>query len=322
MNQRFCVDNNQVVDGATGLVWSRDAAPSEFPLTWQEAFAFLEELNARGFEGHQDWRLPNRRELFSLIRHDRINPALPADHPFENVFPGYYWTATTCARLPDQAWYIHLGGAKVYRGMKYASCMVWPVRTQDASPPSVLRTGQRQCFDETGRVIHFGNTIQAASVFSGKPWPEPRFKAEKHIVTDLATGLSWMRQADAGRKMVSWQTAAELIAQMNQEGAMGFSDWRLPEIGELESLVDMGGHSPALAGKDLFFRVRDFYWSATTSLYETRYAWALYLKDGAAGVGFKENPEFFAWPVRGGKAFQALGRRENQAGSTYSASSD
>ncbi|MFW6284670.1 MAG: DUF1566 domain-containing protein [Desulfosalsimonas sp.] len=300
MARRFSAENNRVWDRTTGLMWSRDAAPAEFPLTWKEAFGFLEELNLQGFEGHCDWRLPNRRELFSLIRHDRINPALPADHPFENVFPGYYWTATTCARLPDQAWYVHLGGARVYRGMKYASCMVWPVRTPGTSPPAALHTGQKQCFDETGRVIRCGNTVQAVSVCSGTPWPEPRFDADNHIVTDLATGLSWMRQADAGGKMVSWQEAADRIAGINQEAAAGFSDWRLPDIRELESLVDMGTHSPALAGKDLFSHVRDFYWSSTTSLYETRYAWALYLKDGAVGVGFKQNPEFFVWPVRGG----------------------
>ncbi|MGM0404194.1 MAG: DUF1566 domain-containing protein, partial [Thermodesulfobacteriota bacterium] len=77
-----------------------------------------------------------------------------------------------------------------------------------------------------------------------------------------------------------------------------FSDWRMPGIREIESLTDLGRHSPALPEAHPFSDVSDFYWSATTSMYEQRYAWTFYMKDGAVGVGFKENPEFSLWPVR------------------------
>lgn len=280
-------------------MWSRNAALTEFPLTWKEALEFTETLNADLYMGYKDWRLPNRRELFSIVSHSRINPALPSDHPFVNVFPGYYWTATTCARLPDQAWYIHLGGAKVYRGLKYASYMVWPVRTQSKEKESVFQTGQKRCFDENGLPEDCGNTSQAKSVHAGRPWPAPRLKSDEQTVTDFLTGLTWTRSADYAGMPISWQKARELIDRMNRESALGFQDWRLPHIRELESLVHLGTHSPALPEKGLFEDIRDFYWSATTSSYEKRYAWALYLKDGAVGVGFKPNPEFFLWPVRG-----------------------
>lgn len=36
-----------------------------------------------------------------------------------------------------------------------------------------------------------------------------------------------------------------------------------------------------------------YYWSSTTSMYESRYAWVLYMRDGAVGVGFKPLSEFF-----------------------------
>lgn len=296
--KRFKSYGGTVADLYTGLVWSRDAAPSEFPLAWREALDFVQSLNTAGFGGCTDWRLPNRRELFSLLSHSRINPALPAGHPFENVFPGYYWSASTCARLPDQAWYLHLGGAKIYRGMKHASCMVWPVRTPPGGGSSVFQTGQHQCFDETGLPEDCSGTLQGASVRAGKPWPSPRFSVYADTVADHMTGLTWMKRADAAGRPVSWQEGRDLTDRMSRETACGFSDWRMPHIRELESLVDLGAHSPALAGKDLFRDIRDFYWSATTSRYETRYAWALYLRDGAVGVGFKPGAEFFLWPVR------------------------
>jgi hypothetical protein len=55
-------------------------------------------------------------------------------------------------------------------------------------------------------------------------------------------------------------------------GKLGFSNWRLPEIIELESLTDMTRHFPALAGDHLFLNVQDFYWPSTTSMYNTDYA--------------------------------------------------
>jgi hypothetical protein len=109
------------------LIWHKNANLAEFPLNWKEAFDFIEETNHSESSGRIKWRLPRRSELFSLVSHQYINPSLPASHPFENVFNGYYWTQTECSRLPDQAWYIHLGGGRVYRGMKHGSYMVWPV---------------------------------------------------------------------------------------------------------------------------------------------------------------------------------------------------
>ena len=61
--------------------------------------------------------MPARSELFGLVSHARINPALQREVPFENVFPGYYWTRSTCSRWEDQAWHLHLGGAREFRGM-------------------------------------------------------------------------------------------------------------------------------------------------------------------------------------------------------------
>jgi hypothetical protein len=80
--------------------------------------------------------------------------------------------------------------------------------------------------------------------------------------------------------------------------------WRLPNIRELESLVDLNCHSPALESGHSFEHTADGDWSATTGIYETRYAWVLYPRDGAVGVGYKPLREFCAsavrnrWPLR------------------------
>ncbi len=117
----------------------------------------------------------------------------------------------------------------------------------------------------------------------------------------MATGLTWSKNANIYRETVDWRSAFDLVLQMNKEWKYGYNDWRVPNIVEFESLTDMGRHSPALPIDHLFIDVKDFYWSSTTSMYDMSYAWALYMIDGAVGVGHKPLPEFYLWPVRGNK---------------------
>jgi hypothetical protein len=73
--------------------------------------------------------------------------------------------------------------------------------------------------------------------------------------------------------------------------------WRLPNINELESLVDCDMHSPALQSGHPFECIQEAYWSSTTSMFEPDWAWALYLTKGAIGVGQKRGPHFSVWAV-------------------------
>ena len=125
---RFILHDDEVTDNLTGLIWCRDASLAEFPLTWQEALDFVANMNREQHYGQHDWRMPNRRELRSLLSLQSKLPALPELHPFINVFNGWYWTATTAAISPAHAWYVALDGARMFYGGKDQSYMLWPVR--------------------------------------------------------------------------------------------------------------------------------------------------------------------------------------------------
>ncbi len=296
---RFEEQDQVVLDKQTELIWTKNASLSDFPMTWNEALTFIKDLNHSALYGYSDWKLPNRKELSSIIHHETINPSLPPFHPFVNVFTGYYWTSTSCARLPDQAWYIHLGGARVYKGMKYGSYMVWPVRSSKSHNNSrIFQTGQQNCFSERGGIIDCHNTGQDGEFQSGLCFNRHRFTENADFIVDNATDLTWMKNANVYTDTVDWNTAFELVLQMNREWKYGYNDWRVPNIVELESLTDMGRHSPALPVDHQFVDVQDFYWSSTTSMYDTDYAWVLYMIDGAVGVGHKPLSEFYLWPVR------------------------
>ncbi len=285
-----------VLDALTGLIWSPDANLSEFPLAWQEALDFVSDLNRQAHLGRRDWRLPNRRELRSLICHQSRQPALPPDHPFEKVFPGWYWTSTSASINPAYAWYVHLEGGRMFYGRKYESHLVWPVWGTGLG--ILPATGQGRCFDICGSEVLCPGSGQDGDLGKGAPWPVPRFSSEKAGVLDRLTGLRWRREADLCQGAATWQDALAAVAYLNAGVRTNQPRWRLPNINELESLVDCSRHRPALPADHPFRDLGEAYWSSTTSLFAPDWAWALYLDKGACGVGQKKDPHFLVWPVR------------------------
>jgi hypothetical protein len=291
---RFEVRENAVLDRLTGLVWTKNAAIAEFPLTWQEALDHLAAMNRDSLSGSSDWRLPNRRELRSLMSHQARQPALPEGHPFVNVFSGWYWTSTTAAINTAYAWYIHMEGARMFYGRKDQFFLLWPVRGKgDAILPA---TGQTRCYDVQGQLIICAGSGQDGEFHSGVPWPEPRFEEAGSMVVDRLTNLCWRASADLSGKPSTWEEALKAVGDLNlrQEGTCS---WRLPNINELESLVDCSMHSSALPHGHPFRDIKEGYWSSTTSMFEPDWAWALYLTKGAVGVGQKKGEHFSVWAV-------------------------
>lgn len=290
---RFEVRGEIILDRLTGLLWMRNATPGELPMTWREALAFVAEMNREQALGFSDWRLPNRRELRSLVSHQTRRAALPEGHPFVNVFAGWYWSATSAAGAPAHAWYVDMDGGRMFYGGKDQSFLVWPVRGESRMLPA---TGQTLCYDDKGAIIPCTGTGQDGEFRTGLTWPAPRFCVQDETAVDRLTGLVWRRAASlAPEEGVTWHEALAAVARLNAENGAG---WRLPNINELESLVDCAAANPALPPDHPFAEVRDVYWSSTTSLYEPDWAWALYLDKGAVGVGQKSQARFYLWPVQ------------------------
>ncbi|EGB14376.1 hypothetical protein DND132_1163 [Pseudodesulfovibrio mercurii] len=289
---RFAVRDEVVEDRATGLVWPRLAQPAETGLSWPEAFDFVAAMNRDKRFGFFDWRLPNRRELYSLVDHAEREPALPSGHPFEHVWAGKCWTATTSARDHAYAWWVQFSGGRMFFGRKADDAVVWPVRGISGT---LWATGQTGCFDVNGRPVDCAGTGQDGALRLGRAWPEPRFEPRGGQVLDRMTGLIWRRNTDLAGGMVDFDAARHAVAALAGETGLA---WRLPAIMELESLTDCSRADPALPQGHPFEAVREAYWSATDSGYDPTWSFCCYLHKGAVGVGFKEKAEFHVWAVR------------------------
>ncbi len=131
------VTNGSIRDNLTGLIWSKDAnAPGPTACTpattknWQASLDYVKCLNTNIYLGFADWRLPNRIELSSLVDHAQLNQATwLAGLGFTNVQAVYYWSASTSADSPSDAWGVDMGDGDIDGDNKTYSQFVWPVRS-------------------------------------------------------------------------------------------------------------------------------------------------------------------------------------------------
>ena len=79
--------------------------------------------------GHDDWRLPNVKELQSLV--DFGNSTLLGDSPFTNIQNANYWSSTRFSILTNLAWYVWVKVGDVTYDWMSSSYYVWPVRGPD-----------------------------------------------------------------------------------------------------------------------------------------------------------------------------------------------
>ena len=101
------VDNNDgtISDNATGLMWSK--SDIGVGVNWEEALGWVYQKNQENYLGYGDWRLPNAKELQSIVDYSRspqttnsaaINPLFEVttviDERGDLNYP-FYWTSTT-----------------------------------------------------------------------------------------------------------------------------------------------------------------------------------------------------------------------------------
>ncbi|MBI3188375.1 MAG: DUF1566 domain-containing protein [Gammaproteobacteria bacterium] len=136
------------------------------------------------------------------------------------------------------------------------------VTTTHAAPADLPKSGQISCADSTGAVMACMGTGQDGDHQAGVVWPSPRFIGDEtgNCITDTLTDLVWVRNPDVSVR--NWQQALDFA---NNLALCGSDDWRLPNIVELESLVnlDVANQAGFLSSQGFSGMQTDNYWSST-----------------------------------------------------------
>jgi len=183
-----------------------------------------------------------------------------------------------------------------------------------AAPPAQLpQSGQTKCYDAAGgETPNCTGTGQDGEHRAGVAWdPETRFLSnDDGTVTDKLTGLIWGQDgahtdpADQD-ELFAWQWALNYIKSLNSQNYKGHSDWRLPNLHELKSLLTYQ-EVPAtwLSTRGVFANVRAAnYWTSTTNPVKPNFAWTVNLglnPDTSAIDDFSKQFGARVWPVRDG----------------------
>jgi hypothetical protein len=292
--------NGTVTDNLTGLIWLMDL--TRFNTSpWNNALAACGNLADDGIDLTDgstagEWRLPNIRELRSIIDFDNHHPALPYRHPFFVVPSITAWASTTSLNNINRAWSIDMSVGTMTNDLKNTSNAVWPVRTDSAKkwyPAPTARTGQTISYRSGD-----DGTWQ-----TGTDWPDPRFTDnENGTVTDTLTGLIWLQDATRFSDL-SWADALITCNNLVDDGlaltdGSRAGEWRLPNTQELSSLNDFSRKGPALPTKHRFItEAANNFWTSTTSAARPARAWAV-----GMGIGkiteMAKGTQNYVWPVR------------------------
>lgn len=271
-----------VFDTDTGLIWMRCAVGQSWTgttcsgaathHTWAQAVAL-----SSNHAGYTDWRLPNIRELQSIINYWNASPAVDSGaFPATPSMP--FWSSTTSQWSTDAAWYISFDSGETEFGTKAVTYdpgfgIVWAARLVRGGLSSALLNAARPDADYT-------------DLGSG-------------MVKHVPTGLIWQRcpvgQTWTGSQCSGTaQTFSHDQALALTDSLAGHTDWRLPEPAELLSLGDYqlvpSSSVPAInntwfPGVQIVSGVRSFWTSMRYKSPFTAQSWTVNFNSASSGGG-------------------------------------
>ena len=119
-------------DNVTGLVWVSNSGAVAY--TWANALSYCTATSAgnmnygSGYAGKTDWRLPNVRELMSIVDYGAANAPYINTTAFPSTQSSGYWTSTTYSMPTTAAWSVSFNSGTVVGYNKTGSLYVRCVR--------------------------------------------------------------------------------------------------------------------------------------------------------------------------------------------------
>lgn len=285
-------DGLTIKDNVTGLTWQ--ASQTGGDVYWTEAETVPAALNKVSYGGYSDWRLPTIKELYSIWNGSMGWPYIDTN---------YFTVSYTSQR--------ELSHSIIWSSTKYTGLLRSSIEGSSA-------VGAEMAFG-----VNFGTGhIKAYSASIGpkhmvRAVRGPIYGTSSFVdngdgtIKDQATGLMWT-QSDSGVGM-DWEQALAWAQTKNGENLLGYSDWRLPNTKELQTLVDYTRSAEATAAANVgpainpLFKISSITNEAGDADYP--YFWTSTSARASSGAPF-----YSAWYVAFGRTVDASGKDLHGAG--------
>ncbi len=228
--------NGTVTDTITGLMWQQTDGGE---MTIENAIVYCDTLVLGGYT---DWRLPNVHESFSILNHQHSNPALD-NLVFTTTLAEYWWTSIRQANDSSKVWVTNSGGGVGNHP-----------KTETISAGGIKRFHTRAVREITTPSVisnHFTDNGDGT-------------------ITDNITNLIWQQIPNVDT--LTWEQS---LIYADSLSILSMSDWRLPNIKELQSINDESLVNPSLNANFFTGVTAKKYWSSTSLPNQTTKAWYL-----------------------------------------------
>ena len=234
--QSFDTSRDDVaVDRVTGLMWQRNvgANPASFAGAKQEC----DRLTLAGYD---DWRLPSRIELVSILHLGRVQPAIDPV-VFPDTPSDWFWTSSVAAADGQAAWYVYF-----YFG-----------------------------YPKTDLV---SNQFSWRCVRAAAPHPPPsvHYDVQQETVRDLGTGLVWQRSVPD--QTFDFDQARGYCSQLTLAGQQGWRLPSMTEL--LTLIDESAAAAPMIDAKAFPNTPAEAFWSSSEFGGATGMAWQVYFDRG------------------------------------------
>jgi len=266
-------DNNNwtVIDNVTWLMWEQDMWEK---MTFEEAFIKAEKSNLAWYN---DWRVSTIKELYSLIQFTGRVRWQEAITLFidDNYFEQPTWNTSLWEREID---------AQTWSSTEY----VWKTMNKDDTIFGVnFVDGRIKWYPKYNPRSRSSNKMYFRLVrWNINYWKNDFLDNWNNTITDKATSLMWMK--NDSNEWLNWEEALEYCEKLVLSG---YSDWRLPNTKELQSIVDytrspQTSNSPAIDPVFYTSEINDpngnknypFFWTSTVHLdWRNPEKWAAYI---------------------------------------------
>ncbi|MFM9050688.1 MAG: DUF1566 domain-containing protein [Bacteroidota bacterium] len=192
--------------------------------------------------GYSDWRLPTAKEIFSILNQQRTNPAIDVSC-FSPTTAEYWWSSDRQVNDTSKIWCANAGGG------------IGNHRMSETISAGGTKRSQVRAVRETSIPLLIINRF--TDLFDG-------------TVLDSLSGLQWSRYPSSDS--VTWEEALVISDSIT---CAGYTDWRLPNIKELQSLNDERLYNPSLPTSIFALTLPAKYWSSSSLSNQNTKAWYL-----------------------------------------------